>query len=106
MDKLPDVPAFGVSVKKPCKESLADAITGAAATLVKTFGGTPDVHSSEVCCEPTPSVTGLSPGITVQLQMKKLKQLRYLQSLVEDGILNESEYLEQKTCILSSLRRL
>ena len=73
---------------------------------MKTFGGAPDEHSSEVCCGPTPSVTGIFPGKTVQLWMKNLKQLRYLQSVFEDGILNESEYSEQKTCILSSLRRL
>jgi len=102
IDKPPDIPAFGASVKKPLKESLADAITGAAATLVKKF----DVHSSEVCCENTPSVTGVSPGKTIQLRMKNLKQLKYLQSLFEDGILNESEYSEQKSCILSSLRKL
>ena len=105
MDKPPDVPAFGASVKKPRKESLADAITGAAATLVKTFGA-PDASSSEVHREPTPTVMGVSPGKTVQLRMKNLKQLQYLQSLFEDGILNESEYSEQKTCILSSLRKL
>ena len=104
MDKPPDVPAFGASVKKPHKEPLADAITGAAATFGKTFGTPAERSLSELCSEPTPSMMGVSPGKTVWQLMKNLKQLWYLQSLF--AVLNESEYSEQKTCILSSLRKL
>ena len=45
MDKPPNIPAFGPSAKKPCKESVADAITGAAATVIKALR-TPEVNSS------------------------------------------------------------
>jgi len=77
MNKPPDIPAFGATVKKARKESLTDALTGAVATFMKAFGN-PDVRGSsrEVSCEPTPSVTGVSPGKTVDLRMKNLKQLQ------------------------------
>jgi len=38
--------------------------------------------------------------------MKNYEQLRYLQSLYEDGILNKDEYDEQKKNILTSLSKL
>ena len=50
--------------------------------------------------------TGISPGKVLEHRMKNLEQLRYLQNLFEDGILNEKEYAEQKGNILSSLRKL
>jgi len=53
-----------------------------------------------------PAATGISPGKTAELRMKNLKQLRYLQSLFEDGILTEKEHAEQKANILSLLRKL
>ena len=38
--------------------------------------------------------------------MKNFEQLRYLQQLYEDQILDEKEYIEQKRSILLSLRKL
>ena len=111
MDKPPDIPAFGSITKKPRKESVADAITGAAATVIKALR-TPDINSSsgsKPSAEPESHIspiTGISPGKAVKLRMKNLEQLRYLQNLFEDGILNEKEYSEQKNSILSSLRKL
>ena len=60
-DKPPDILAFGSSVKKkPCRESLADAITGAATTFIKSFGATSDVRrSSESNSGPTTSIKGV-----------------------------------------------
>ena len=67
MDKPPNIPAFGASTKKPRKESVADAITGAAASVIKALR-TPEVNSSsdsKASTEPqshiTP-ITGISPG--------------------------------------------
>ena len=111
MDKPPNIPAFGGSTKKPRKESVTDAITGAAATVIKALR-TPDVNGSsnskanvESESHRTP-ITGISPGKAVELRMKNLEQLRYLQNLFEDGILDEKEYAEQKNSILTSLRKL
>ena len=49
---------------------------------------------------------GISPGKIIELRMKNLEQLQYLQNLFEDDILDEKEYSEQKNNILSSLRKL
>ena len=49
---------------------------------------------------------GVSPAKSVELWMKIFEQLRYLQQLYEDHILDESEYKEQKQNILTSLRKL
>ena len=38
--------------------------------------------------------------------MKKLKELRELQQLLESKILNEAEFTEQKAIVLESLRKL
>jgi len=105
MDIPPDVPAFNSSVKKPRKESLGDAITGAAVTFAKvlkessTSTQVPRVETPQAPCVETSvsAATGISPGKTVELRMKNLEQLRYLQNLFEDGILTEQEYAEQKT---------
>ena len=110
-EKPPNIPAFGATTKKPRKESVTDAIIGAAATVIKALR-TPVVNcssDSKVNAEPDSNVTpvtGISPGKAVELRMKNLEQLRYLQNLFEDGILNEKEYVEQKQSILSSLRKL
>ena len=110
-DKLPNIPAFGASTKKPRKESVADAITGAAATVIKALHK-PEVNSSsdsKASAEPQSHITlitGISPGKAVELRMKNLEQLRFLQNLFEDGILDEKEYSEQKNSILSSLWKL
>ena len=76
-DKPPNIPAFGASTKKPHKESVADAITGAAATVIKALHK-PEVNSSndsKASAEPqshiTP-ITGISPGKAVELRMKNL----------------------------------
>ena len=53
-----------------------------------------------------PMATGISPGKILQLRMKNLVQLRYLQGLFDNGILTEKEHAEQKVDILSLLLKL
>jgi hypothetical protein len=48
----------------------------------------------------------VSPAKAVDLRMKNYQQLRFLQQLFEDGILDEKEYTEQKGNILEFLRKL
>ena len=38
--------------------------------------------------------------------MKHLEQLKYLQQLMEDRVLSESEFVEQKEVILDALRNI
>jgi len=76
MDSPPDIPAFTANAKKLQKESVAEAIAGAAVTFVKTLN-TP--QPSKVVSEVCETVTkGISSGKTIELQMKNLGQLRYL----------------------------
>ena len=98
-DKPPNIPAFGAGTKKPRKELVADAITGAAVSVIKALH-TPEVNSSndskanaepDSCKAPK---TAISPSKAVELRMKNLEQLRFLQNLFEDGILDEKEYIE------------
>lgn len=102
MDNPPDIPAFTANTKKPRKESLAEAISGAATTFVKALNG-PNIKDLASEMKSQPVSTGISPSKAIELRMKNLEQLRYLQNLFEDSILNEKEYSEQNNNILSSL---
>lgn len=98
----PAVPAFSAPTpKKPRKENMCEAMTGAAVAIVNAIrkGDKPSSDSST-------SSVGISPKKSVELRMKNYEQLRYLQQLFEDGILNDKEYTEQKQSILDSLRKL
>ena len=102
----PNIPAFSNVSKKPKKDSLTNAIEGAAVAFanVVSKGQATDLPTST---SNNPLVSSaISPGKTVELRMKHFEQLRYLQSLFEDGILTDKEYSEQKENILSSLRKL
>ena len=61
-------------------------------------------QSSDTFCPGASS--GVSSGQAVDLRMKNYQQLRYLQQLYEDNILNKGEYAEQKRSILATLRSL
>lgn len=110
-DNPPDIPAFSsVTPKRPRKESLSDAITGAAVAFAQVLQ--PD-NKKTVTEQPTVIATavpstgaGISPGKCIDLRMKNFEQLRYLQGLFEDGILCQEEFVEQKRNILSSLSKL
>ena len=52
------------------------------------------------------TIIGISPGRATDLRMRKLKELRELQTLLEQNILNEDEFAEQKAIVLESLRKL
>ena len=115
-DNPPSIPAFGSTVpKKQRKENLSEALTGAAVAFAKVFSGGTQASSGtsdKVGDESTPSTSnsalmpGVSPGKAVDLRMKNYEQLRYLQQLYEDGILDHKEYAEQKQEILKFLKKL
>ena len=102
-------------------ESLKDVIAGAAVTFVNAMR-TPDYSNSSVKAQnsvvinaqssppkavPNVDMTaGISPCRATELRMKKLKELRELQQLLESKILNEAELTEQKAIVLESLRKL
>ena len=106
----PESPAFLSSApKRARKESLSEAIGGAAVAIVKALKTDPkektcSSQSSDTFCPG--AGPGVSPGRAVDLRRKNYQQLRYLQQLYEDNILNEGEYAEQKSSILAALRNL
>ena len=105
-DNPPSVPAFsGMTHKRPRKDDMYDAITGAAVAFAKAIGN-PSKPLSEEAQSRIPSVAGLSPSMCIDLRMKNFEQLRYLQELYNDGILNDNEYMEQKENIIGSLRKI
>ena len=113
-DDPPDLPAFKESEPKKRKESLSDALAGAAVAFASAVTGTnkpPDHDSTKGAAADRVSLESasgacVSPGKAVELRMKNFEQLRYLQQLFEDGILSDTEYTEQKRSILSFLRKL
>ena len=102
-DTPPPLPMFGPQPKKPKKEELSDTLANAAIAITKAFRSPVEPPSSSL---PVSSQVGISPGKSVDLRMKTLQQLRYLQQLFDDKRLSESEFLEQKKSILESMRKL
>lgn len=86
---------------RPKSESLTEALTGAATAFAKVFKTSPSRPTN-----PTPPGVGISPCKAAELRMKHLEQLRYIQQLMEDQILSESEFMEQKEIILNTLRKM
>ena len=83
---------------------MSDSLSGAAvafASALNTRNSTDrDKHS-------TPSTTDVvSSSQAIELIMRNYELLLYLQSLLDDGILNDEEYVEQKKNILLSLQKL
>ena len=116
----PPLPAFNGGIpKRARKESLSDALAGAAVTIidairsphananVNTTTNLGVVINTPPKNEPAKLVSvGVSPGRAAELRMRKLKELRELHSMLGEGILNDSEFVEQKTIVLESLRKL
>ena len=111
--------------KKTKRTTLADATTGAAVTfahaVTRNSPGVQQCNSQSVVvssanspstavtgvgastCLPTP---GISPGRITDLRIKKLRELCELQGLLEQNVLIQEEFAEQKQLVLDSLRKL
>ena len=84
------------------KESFGDALAGAATAIVRALKPQSPKRSST----PTGATSSVSPNSHANLRRKHLEDLRTLHSLLEDGVLTDEEYTEQKQSILSTLRQL
>lgn len=80
LEEPPSIPPFCSTPKRSRQPSVSNAISGAAVALAKALGGTPQEDKTN--CQ-----VGVSPGKAIELRMKNYEQLRYLQQLLEDGIL-------------------
>lgn len=96
----PAIPMFGPPPKRPKKESLSETISNAAIAITKAISPSSAVNL------PTNQSLVISPGRSVDLRMKNLQQLRFIQQLFDDNILSQEEFLEQKGSILDALRKL
>ena len=124
-DTIPAFLELDNQPKKTKRTTLADAITGAAVTFANAVASkSPDVqqcNSQSVVISsansPSTAVTGvgttmytsnpgISPGRITDLRMKKLHELRELQGLLEQNVLTQEEFAEQKRLVLDSLRKL
>lgn len=105
LDCAPRVPMItGSGPKRQKQESLTDALIGAANAFAKVFkqqSSTHDTRGNSVS-----SAVRLSPCKAADLQMKHLEQLRYIQQVMEDGIISEIEFTEQKQIIIETLRKI
>lgn len=106
-DQPPNVPLItGVISKPQKKECVSEVIAGAAAAFIKAVQ-TPSTLVQETSTASTiDGGSRLSPGKKTDLRMKHLQQLRYLQQLYDDAILSDSEFMEQKRCIIEGLKTL
>ncbi len=111
-DDPPNIPAFHGCVAKKSRQqsaSFSEAITGAAVAITKALNGTSTSESATESAIATPHdpVGKNSPGKVVDLRMKLyLEQLKYVKELLENNILTEEEFIEQKEIILSAMREL
>jgi hypothetical protein len=112
-NKPPPVPIFSGSLpKRQKKESVNEAIAGGLLAISRAVSpcsnvSPPPVHPcSAASSSSAPSCNvGISPSKCVELRMKNFQQLRYIQQLLQDGILSEQEFLEQKREILDALKK-
>lgn len=112
VDEPPHVPLIvgAPQPKRQKQESLTSALVGAATAFANAISPKPNPGSPS-----TPTTRGqstsrmglqLSPGRAADVCMKNLEQLRFMQKLVDDGILSQEEFLEQKHCIMEALRKI
>ena len=100
--------------------SLAEAISGAVKTfsdavkspstnslVIENNNNNSTSSSSTTTAFPkTADSVGISPSKITDLRMKKLQELRELQGLLEQNVLTQQEFIEQKQLVLDSLRKL
>ena len=107
-DSYEDPPAIplitgGPLPGKPKKESLSDAVSGAGTAIVKVLQQpkTPINHKID-----DSSVSKISPLKVASLRRSCLEDLKKLKDLLEEGVLTETEFYEEKKQILSTLKNL
>ena len=106
-DNPPPIPLItGKTKPQPCKESIADALAGAATAIVKVLqpqeGNTPKRVPGAIDSD-TPKI---SPMKSATIRRSCLDDLKKLKDLHEDGVLTEEEFREEKQQILATLRSL
>lgn len=86
------------------KESFSDALKGAVAVFANALN-TPASPAPTTPASPL-TTSALSPNNQANLRRKYLEDLRTLSQLLNDGVLSDAEFQEQKDVLLNGLRRL
>ena len=110
-DDPPPIPLMTGEQKgrsKKCKESVSDALAGAAKAIDNALTGKGQQTSSPARSSKDSVSTShvLSLNNQAGLRRKHLEDLRALSQLFDDGVLTHDEFQEQKLNILSGLRKL
>ena len=98
-DTPPNIPLITGSSSKPKKESVADALTGAATAVVKMIQSTGSSSCASIPAQ-------MSPLKAAQLRRGCLEDLKKVKELLEDGVLTQQEFDEEKRRILETLKSL
>lgn len=77
-------------------------MSGAAVAFAKVLSEQRPAPSTPT--KTTTTMNGISPGSKAQLNGQYISQLKELQNLRENGVLNEEEFSEQKKYTLENLR--
>ncbi len=99
-DDPPDVPLITGGLRKfPRKETISEAITGAALAFAKAISPQTNQQSSK-----TPIQSGVSPMSKARVSSEYITQLKLLQQLRDCGVLSDDEFMEQKSIALDNIR--
>ena len=91
--------------KKPRKENVADALTGAANAIVSVLQPQ-QANSPKKVVSNSDQQLKISPMKSATIRRSCLEDLKRLKNLHEDGVLTEAEFKEEKGQILATLRSL
>ena len=97
LDNPPQVPMIiGAPLPKRPKQDKQESMTTAITTAVTAFANAISPQPSYNATLSSSTSMGISPIKSADVRMKLLEHLRYLQQLLEDGILTLEEFMEQK----------
>lgn len=106
-DTPPPIPLItGAPVPtKPKNKDLTEALTGVATSIVAALSTKPSPPANRTSREEH-TATSISPLRSTTIRRSCLEDLKKLKELLEDGVLKEDEYMEEKQQILATLRGL
>ena len=111
-DTPPQVPLItGVTPKRKQSDTFKETMVDAATAVIKAVAdnrATPTIVTPQIQQTITQNQesVGVSPGKAAEIRGKSFDQLGTLKRLFEDGVLTEKEFEEQKSIILSGLKKL
>ena len=106
-DTPPEIPLItGEQKGRKKKESLSEALTDAATAIVRAVKPPAAVSPKSSPHPSSLSKATLSPNNQANLRRRYLEDLRTLSQLLNDGVLTDSEFQEQKDTLLNGLRKL